>query len=127
MLKRGSYAVGYTQTFRDEYEAEQARLEAERQEAIEINARLKQERLDKLKSERKAAQEKDERAIDANLEPKKQTLRRDWLANHPNETEKTFETKAWPHLRANLKTELQEQAEQAVYQQLKQRSGYSSF
>lgn len=40
--------------------------------------------------------------IDRELEPQKQKLKREWLANNPNFTETDFEEKAWRHLRANL-------------------------
>jgi hypothetical protein len=40
--------------------------------------------------------------IDRELEPQKQILMREWLANHSYQTEADFEEKAWQHLRQNL-------------------------
>jgi hypothetical protein len=52
---------------------------------------------------KKAEQRREhEREIDAELEPTKQRLKRDWLANNPSFTESDFEKKAWVHLRQNL-------------------------
>jgi hypothetical protein len=40
--------------------------------------------------------------IDRELEPQKQRLMREWLANNPSLTATDFEKKAWQHLRTNL-------------------------
>lgn len=40
--------------------------------------------------------------IDRELEPQKQMLMREWLANNPTFTATDFEQKAWAHLRQNL-------------------------
>jgi septum formation inhibitor MinC len=40
--------------------------------------------------------------IDRELEPQKQRLMREWLANNPNFTATDFEKKAWHLLKANL-------------------------
>jgi hypothetical protein len=40
--------------------------------------------------------------IDAGLEPQKQFLNREWLANNPTETPAGFEKKAWHLLKENL-------------------------
>ncbi len=40
--------------------------------------------------------------IDSELEPQKQTLMREWLANHPGKTKDDFNKSAWIHLRQNL-------------------------
>lgn len=40
--------------------------------------------------------------VDRQIEPQKQTLMREWLANNPTFTATDFEQKAWQHLRANL-------------------------
>jgi hypothetical protein len=43
--------------------------------------------------------------IDAELEPQKEALSREWLANHPGKTASDFYRDAWPHLRLNLVAE----------------------
>ena len=64
--------------------------------------------------EAKLAEEKHDEArrvdaeIDVELEPRKQTLKREWLASHPGKTEKDFESHAWPLLRDNLIAERRE-------------------
>ncbi len=40
--------------------------------------------------------------IDRELEPQKQRLKREWLANNPNQTPADFEKKAWAFLKGNL-------------------------
>jgi hypothetical protein len=40
--------------------------------------------------------------IDRELEPQKQRLKREWLANNPNQTASDFEKKAWAFLKGNL-------------------------
>jgi hypothetical protein len=55
-----------------------------------------------LENEKAQKQAERDRQIDAGLEPQKQFLKREWLANNPNETAADFEKKAWQHLRLNL-------------------------
>jgi hypothetical protein len=55
-----------------------------------------------LEAEKAAKQAERDKQVDTGLEPKKQTLMREWLANNPNETAADFEKKAWQHLRLNL-------------------------
>jgi hypothetical protein len=55
-----------------------------------------------LENEKAAKQAERDKQIDTELEPTKQTLMREWLANNPNETAADFEKKAWQHLRTNL-------------------------
>lgn len=50
--------------------------------------------------------------LDVELEPRKQVLMRDWLANQPGKTSTDFEKTAWPHLRENLIEERSELARQ---------------
>ena len=52
--------------------------------------------------------------LDIELEPRKQVLMRDWLANQPGKTSIDFEKIAWPHLRENLIVERDELARQAT-------------
>jgi hypothetical protein len=55
-----------------------------------------------LENEKAAKQAERDKQNDIELEPTKQTLMREWLANNPNETAADFEKKAWQHLRTNL-------------------------
>ena len=51
----------------------------------------------------KAEREREHDAqIDRELEPQKQRLKREWLANNPNQTAADFEKKAWHLLKENL-------------------------
>ncbi len=58
--------------------------------------------LNSIETQRKAKQDEANAQFDREIEPKKQTLMREWLANNPNFTASDFEKKAWQHLRTNL-------------------------
>jgi len=66
------------------------------------NDELRRNRLARLASAKDEKRREHEREIDAELEPQKQRLKRDWLANNPAFTEFDFERKAWILLRQNL-------------------------
>ena len=66
------------------------------------NAIAKRDYLAKLEAEKENKRKLDELALDNELEPQKQRLMREWLANNPSFTETDFEKKAWQHLRMNL-------------------------
>ncbi len=66
------------------------------------NDELRRNRLARLASAKDEKRREHEREIDVELEPAKQRLKRDWLANNPSFTESDFEKKAWVHLRQNL-------------------------
>ncbi len=66
------------------------------------NDETRRQYLNGLEQARAAKQAEADARVDAELEPKKQTLMREWLANNPNETAADFEKKAWQHLRTNL-------------------------
>jgi hypothetical protein len=66
------------------------------------NDELRRNRLARLASAKDEKRREHEREIDAELEPTKQRLKRDWLANNPAFTEFDFEKKAWILLRQNL-------------------------
>ena len=63
--------------------------------------------------------------IDRHLEPQKQKLMREWLANNPNETPAGFEKKAWLHLRQNLVEKAENDAMQATTNDLRATGKYS--
>jgi hypothetical protein len=66
------------------------------------NAGTKRRYLDKLDDDRKAKKAETDAELDRQLEPQKQTLMREWLANHPDKTTDDFNKSAWIHLRENL-------------------------
>ncbi|MCW5967583.1 MAG: hypothetical protein KIT57_03655 [Blastocatellales bacterium] len=72
------------------------------EEAREQNRAARERYLVGLEQKRQARQREEDLKIDAQLEPQKTQLRRQWLADHPTQTERDFETRAWPGLRANL-------------------------
>jgi len=55
-----------------------------------------------LESAKAAKQCEHDAELDQELEPQKQTLMREWLANSPGKTEADFNKIAWPRLRTNL-------------------------
>jgi hypothetical protein len=66
------------------------------------NGETRRKYLAGLENEKAQKQAERDKQIDTGLEPTKQTLMREWLANNPNETAADFEKKAWVHLRENL-------------------------
>jgi len=54
-------------------------------------------------------------ALDQELEPQKQILKRSWLANHPGKSSTDFEQHSWPLLRENLIVERDELARRAAH------------
>ncbi len=63
--------------------------------------------------------------IDRQLEPQKQTLMRDWLANHPGKTAADFEKNAWTLLRQNLVEQRENEIMQATIESQKATGRYS--
>ncbi len=63
--------------------------------------------------------------IDRELEPKKQQLMREWLANNPTQTPADFEKKAWIHLRENLIEQRSADNSAATRRQLQATGRYS--
>ncbi len=78
-----------------------------------------------LENEKAAKQAEADARIDAGLEPQKQFLKREWLANNPNETAADFEKKAWQHLRLNLIEQRNNEAFQAELQSQRASGRYS--
>lgn len=66
------------------------------------NGETRKRYLDGLEAKKAEKRAESERAFDQAIEPQKQQLRRQWLADHPGKSEKDFESAAWPLLRANL-------------------------
>ncbi len=117
----------------------------QRQRIIDHNQQQEQERLAQLARDRSNAEtrrkylagldaEKAEKrklhdiATDLELEPQKQTLRRQWLVDHPGKTSAQFESGAWPLLRENLITERTQRAYEATSEEIQNRmSGALSF
>jgi hypothetical protein len=78
-----------------------------------------------LAAEKAAKQSERDAQVDAGLEPTKQTLMREWLANNPNETAADFEKKAWQHLRANIIEQRNSEAFEAELQSQRATGRYS--
>ncbi|MEJ7863195.1 MAG: hypothetical protein WKF90_16320 [Pyrinomonadaceae bacterium] len=66
------------------------------------NAELRRKYLAGLEAAKAEKRREHEREIDAELEPTKLRLKREWLANNPTFTAEDFEKKAWILLRQNL-------------------------
>src|SRR6185369_16600880 len=57
---------------------------------------------DGLAAQRAERQKEAEAKLEKDLQPQKEALKRDWLANNPSFNASDFETKAWPLLKGNL-------------------------
>lgn len=66
------------------------------------NAKSRAGYLQDLEDKKRAKQRADDAKTDRQLEPQKQTLMREWLANNPDKTPEDFNKSAWLHLRQNL-------------------------
>ena len=102
-------------------EEERRRLEAQRAE----NRRAREAHRASLEAQQTAERQRHEEALDAELEPTKQRMKREWLANHPAATEADFERRAWPLLRQNLLEDRREQLIARTQEQLRQTGMYS--
>ncbi len=87
-----------------DHELDQARQIAENQQH---NAEWRAARRARLAAERTTEQAQRDAAA---LAPVKATEQRRWLAEHPGYTVADFERDAWPHLRANLAEQGQQDA-----------------
>ena len=72
------------------------------------NAAARNRRMTAENQTKAEKQKLDDIALDAELEPTKLRLRREWLAANPDRTEAEFEAKSWPLLRQNLVEERQD-------------------
>jgi hypothetical protein len=84
------------------------------------NAKARSEYLAGLQEKKDAEARAGERAIDAELLPKKLRLKRQWLADNPTFSESDFESKAWIHLRQNL---IEERADAGHVAEIKRQLG----
>jgi monoamine oxidase len=74
------------------------------------NAEVRRKYLAKLEAAKAEKRREYDAELDRELEPQKQRLMREWLANNPNFTATDFEKKAWIHLRKNLVEERKTEA-----------------
>jgi hypothetical protein len=95
--------------WQQEHDAVLARQQAE-------NTELRQRYLAKLQAAKAEKQREYDAELDRELEPQKQRLMREWLANNPNFTATDFDKKAWIHLRQNLIAQRQSESLQAELQ-----------
>ncbi len=72
----------------------------DRQRSDNANARARY--LQDLENKKRAKQRADEAETDRQLEPQKQVLMREWLADNPDKSAEDFDISAWLHLRQNL-------------------------
>ncbi len=89
------------------------------------NAETRRKYLDGLEAAKAEKQSQQDAEVDAELEPAKQRLKRDWLANNPAFTESDFEKKAWILLRQNLVEERNTAVMEATTQQLRASGRYN--
>lgn len=73
------------------------------------NARAREERLAELEANREAGRQKAEEALNAQLEPTRVRLEREWVAAQSGKTAADFRQHAWPLLRKNLVDDLGQQ------------------
>ena len=88
---------------RAEIHDEMIRREAQEQAARDAdNAETRRKYRAGLEAEKAEEAKLADLALDIELEPRKEVLLRQWLADHPGKTSTDFDRSAWPHLRANL-------------------------
>jgi hypothetical protein len=109
-------------TDHDLWQQQRDRVLARRQSENAEAGRKYRESLEAAKTER---QREREAQIDRELEPQKQMLMREWLANNPTLTANDFEKKAWQHLRTNLIEKMKADALNAEIQNQKATGRYS--
>lgn len=113
-----SRPYGYDDEFRRQRQTEEAEREKDQQERIRQNAIAGKQIEAGLEAKREAERQDREARIDAELEPEKQRLQRQWLADHPDKTARDFNTHAWPLLRANILEQHKAATFEATRQQL---------
>ncbi len=85
------------------------------------NAEVRRKYLAKLEAAKAEKRRESDAELDRELEPQKQRLMRDWLANNPNFTAADFEKKAWHLLKENLIEQIKAEAFEAEKQRLSSR------
>ena len=73
-------------------------LDRQRNENVEARRKYNAQ-LEAAKTEKRRETDAE---TDRQLEPQKQILMREWIANHPGKTKDDFDKTAWLHLRQNL-------------------------
>jgi hypothetical protein len=89
------------------------------------NAEARRRYLASLDAARSGKQREHDAEIDRELEPQKQRLKREWLANNPNFTATDFEQKAWHLLKENLIAERTSQILENDIRQMRETGRYS--
>ena len=79
-------------------EEERRKLEARRAE----NRQAQEAHRASLAAQQAAERQRHEAKLDAELAPRKEQLKRQWLVDHPEYGPADFERRAWPLLRQNL-------------------------
>ena len=117
--------VGYSDDFRRQREADERERERQLEEQRRENQRARDEYLAGLEAKRAEERKRAEQALDRELEPHKQRMKRDWLVAHPDKTETDFERQAWPLLRQNAIEDQREQQIQATMAEMRRSGRYS--
>lgn len=92
----------YGEEFRVLREAQEEARKRLEEEARRENERLRAERLARLEREREAERAKHAAEREAALAPAKRAAKLRWLIDNPGYSERDFEKKIWPLLRAQL-------------------------
>ncbi|MDQ3255395.1 MAG: hypothetical protein M3R15_16095 [Acidobacteriota bacterium] len=106
ILERQNKALADQRRERLERESKEAEADAERKRQ---NDAARSRYLASLEAERAERRAATEAKLEAEIGPERERAMRDWLANHVDNSEKDFLTKAWPHLRKNVLAERERQ------------------
>ncbi len=117
----------YSDEYRLRYEAEQAQAAADEAARAQANEEARERRLATLEATRAAQRQRDQAAIDAELAPTKERLKRQWLADHPDGTAADFEARSGPLLRKNLVEDGRERAVEETRASLLATGQYTRF
>ena len=96
----------------------------EAKQRVESNAAAGRAWQAKLQAERDAKQAEHDARIEAELQPIKERERRQWLIDHPDKDEKTFEARVWPLIKANLIEDRQKMMVQMATERLRRTGRY---
>ena len=89
------------------------------------NQAAREEHRAALAAQQAAERRRREAEVNQRLEPIKQRLKREWLADHPESDERVFEQKAWPQLKLNVLEDQRAELVRRVQEQLKATGMYS--
>ncbi len=120
MSKHAKAYVGWQEERQERERAEEQRREESRRE----NEAARKKYLAELDARREVRRQEADKALELQLEQKKQYLMRDWLAQHPGKTDADFNKQAWPLLRQNILEDDKRATADATKQRLRQSGNY---